>query len=330
MPADSTFCVKPLRPTLEAEPSAASLPLDRAERNAIKGLGETASGWLFLTLLMMAIGSWGAWFENKDPGLLGIGFAVVSSMAAMGGVMGLVDRAVKRDKIAAAERRKALRVSEQIANRNDSKIRRAAEEAASLSAALTNNYHASRSLADALPGHLESASGWLRRGAAEYEENAFSPFWDAVESATKELGAFQRNVNQLARNAGQYHQGLAGRDHTFPPFPVQPGHLPDASAVLGQFHAVVRLGQTNFQFANIWEHRRTRDVLIAGFRNLGDAISNLGGVVEDSLAELEQSVSDGTARVTREEIRTRETVEARLVEQTRLLETAHSARARSA
>jgi hypothetical protein len=80
------------------------------------------------------------------------------------------------------------------------------------------------------------------------------------------------------------------------------------------------MGQTTFQFANIWEHRRTREVMIAGFRTLGDAVNNLGPAVEGSLSGLQQSVSSDVARLVQEEIKTRDSLDSRMMEQNRMLD----------
>lgn len=80
------------------------------------------------------------------------------------------------------------------------------------------------------------------------------------------------------------------------------------------------MGQTNFQFANIWEHRRTREVLIAGFRTLGEAINNLGATIEYSVSDLQRSISSDIANLVEEGIRTREAFDKRMVEQNRMLD----------
>ena len=96
--------------------------------------------------------------------------------------------------------------------------------------------------------------------------------------------------------------------------------VPDASSVMIQLARVVRLGQTNFEFANIWEHRRTREVLIAGFRTLGDALNTLGATIEHSVSALQQSVSSDAAMVVQEGIRTGEQLDRRMLEQNRMLD----------
>ncbi|MFY9825459.1 MAG: hypothetical protein WAM82_29060 [Thermoanaerobaculia bacterium] len=66
------------------------------------------------------------------------------------------------------------------------------------------------------------------------------------------------------------------------------------------------MGQTSFEFATIWEQRRTREVLIAGFRNLGEAMSNLRFAIQGSVEELKGALSSNIAQLLEEQVRTRE------------------------
>lgn len=80
------------------------------------------------------------------------------------------------------------------------------------------------------------------------------------------------------------------------------------------------MGQTNFEFANIWEHRRTREVLIAGFRTLGEAVNNLATTLENSTYTLQETLTSDLAKVVGEDIQTRDSLEKRMVEQNRMLD----------
>ena len=59
---------------------------------------------------------------------------------------------------------------------------------------------------------------------------------------------------------------------------------------MNSLYAVARKGQTDFRFVSIWEQRKTREVLIGGFRNLGDAVENVGNRIIASLTEMEKSL----------------------------------------
>jgi len=228
--------------------------------------------------------------------------------------------AIRRSRTTDLEREKATKEKVRIENANQNEIRRANDEASSLTNALTNRYTISTKLASNLPQYLNNASGWLRQAQKEYNDNAFSPFWDAVENVAINLSVFNDEVKELSRNAIEYYRMLEGKEHTFPAFPANMGTIPDPSSVVNELRRTVRMGQTNFQFANIWEHRRTREVLIAGFRTLGEAVNNLGGAIEYSVSNLQQSVSSDVAKLVEEEIKTRETFDKRMLEQNQLLD----------
>ena len=54
---------------------------------------------------------------------------------------------------------------------------------------------------------------------------------------------------------------------------------------------IVHDAQKDFEFAVIWEHRHTRQVLIGGFEILGQAIGNLQGRINSSVHSLKESLS---------------------------------------
>lgn len=204
---------------------------------------------------------------------------------------------------------------------------RVANEANALTSNLSEIYKSSRHLASDLGKDLSQATSYLQHAEEEYNANAFSPFWDAIEGAARSLADHNKNVKQLSKNAEWYYKNLHGRKHTFPPFPIQPNMLPNVLPVLNEFRRVVRLGQTNFQFAQIWEHYKDRQVMMAGFRYFGEAISNLRGTIEHSISDLQASITSSLAKSIIEEINTRDVIadageklNERLLEQSRMLD----------
>lgn len=189
------------------------------------------------------------------------------------------------------------------------------DEAASLSTQLNELFVSCREHPMKASEYLKNASGWLQIAGDEYAENAFDPFWTAIENAAVNIDAFNQTVNTLSSNTRNYYAHLEGRNHTFPVFPVRPESLPDPRPVVKEFRRVVRMGQTNFQFANIWEHRKTREVLIAGFRTLGDAVNNLASVVEGEISSLRDTLHSDLVQVVEQQIRTREAAEKSVEEQ---------------
>lgn len=154
------------------------------------------------------------------------------------------------------------------ADKND----RDSTELASTLVALMNS---SLDLAEQLPILLSTASRFLQLANSEFHERAFDPFWTALENGLRALGSFHDDCQVLSKSADSYYSRLAGREHNFPPFPVTSTMIPNPTGVLLELRQLLRKGQTDFQFAQIWEQRKTRQVLISGFQTLADAVTGL-------------------------------------------------------
>jgi methyl-accepting chemotaxis protein len=60
----------------------------------------------------------------------------------------------------------------------------------------------------------------------------------------------------------------------------------------GRLQRIVRKAQRNFEFATIYEQRKTNEILIAGFATLGEAIYGLGSRLEQSIGMLCERIDD--------------------------------------
>jgi len=309
------YSVSPKKVDPRPTPQVDSIPLEDWEKRDIKGWTKGPSGGAGLLLALVVFGATVAWGTSA-----GVGAAVPLGFVAAALVVTVLHLLIRGSRISEKERVKAQQAKQSVESSNQAEISRAENEARYLTSDLMNTYESSAVVAAELHQHLSRAASWLQQAENEFGDNAFSPFWDAVENAAQQLAAFNDKANQVSRAADKYYLGLNGRTHTFPAFPASSGNLPNPSAAVNELRRVVRMGQTNFQFANIWEHRRTREVMIAGFRTLGEAVNNLGSVVERSLSGLEQSVSSDVARLVQEEIKTRDSLDRRMTEQNRMLD----------
>lgn len=286
------------------EPVYKNASLTEYERNNVEGLNSGVGVILWIAIV--------AFLGFSAEGGFTIA-TIVSSVALASVALAIIVLLMKTYKVSELQRQKTKEA-------NQSENRRVIDEAESLTSSLTRNYNSSKEHVDDLPQHLIQASKYLIKAESEYESNAFAPFWDAVEDAAQCLAVFNDKAKELSENADQYYRKLDDRKHTFPVFPVQLRTIPDASEEVKELRRIVRMGQTNYQFANIWEHRRTREVLIAGFRTLGEVVNNLGATIEGSIYDLRRSVSSDLAKVVEEQITTRETLDKRLLEQNRVLD----------
>jgi hypothetical protein len=232
--------------------------------------------------------------------ILGVSLAAAVSVGAY-------SARVERKRAVSAEMKRQTE-REETDHRN--KVSAASNEAARVTKEVTEIYVTSPQLADSLERDLTQAFAGLASAEAEYVAHAYAPFWDAIEGVAGTLGRMTLNLRLIASNAQQYERLLDGRRHTFPRFSVDTTTLAapqEAAHMLGE---VVRRGQQSFEFSMIWEQRRTRDVLIAGFGSLADAVAGMGDAVTRSYAlccdainavtsTVEYRVSENTLEVSR-------------------------------
>jgi hypothetical protein len=134
----------------------------------------------------------------------------------------------------------------------------------------------------------------LKSAAFEMQEEAFAPFWDQIENAAGALGECHASCQWVSVGVPRYEEILRGRDHNFPDCFEGIETLPDCRPLLEELYRLVRQAQRDFHFANIWEHRQTRKVMIAGFATLGEAIRSLEATVERSIADLKKTIEART------------------------------------
>ena len=294
-------------------PQVDSVPLSDWEKRDIKGLSGCA-GFFLATAVFGGVLAWG--ISARMEG----GSAAVLAAVAGAVVVAVIHFSIIGTKTSDKERAKAQQEKQNVDSANKTAISQAENEARYVTTSLMTTFESSEVITSEFPQCLSKAANSLQRAEQEYKDNAFSPFWDAVENAAQQLAVFNDKAKQISRFADQYYGGLNGRRHTFPSFPVNSSNLANPSSVINELRRVVRMGQTNFQFANIWEHRRTREVMTAGFRTLGEAVSNLGSTVENAVYGLQQSISTDTARLVQEEIKTWDSLDSLLMEQNRMLD----------
>ena len=197
-------------------------------------------------------------------------------------------------------------------------LERNESEAKEATARVTAILKSASDLSAMLPVKLRNSVRLIQQADEDFSENAYGPFWDGIEAVATDLSSFSRNTNELSKLAADYYSSLKGREHNFPVFPCRAENLGDPRPIAQEFRRIVRKGQTNFEFANIWEHRRTRDVLISGFKTLGDAVNNLGDVVEQSLLSLQRATSSDIARLADEQIYSRSLLTQEMRQQTQI------------
>ncbi len=203
---------------------------------------------------------------------------------------------------------------------NNNAVKRMQEEADDLTTKLRKILSTSLSIPNELQDELDIASKYIKKSRQEFSENAFDPYWDCIEKAALAFEMFRRKINLLSDNVREYYNLLKGKKHNFPKFPVSFDSLSDSTSLLDEFHQVVRLGQTNPDFAIIWNHRKTREVIISGFNNLFEGIDNLSAVIQSGFSNLQDSLESNISRIVDEEINIRDSITEKLNDQDKKLD----------
>lgn len=283
------FTVQPRRIIPEPIPQVDSLRLEEYERGNVGGLNGCLGLviWAVLWMVMGGVTRSGGW-------------GILLATAAVAGLAWFI----REQKVAEAEALKAQAQKGMVADRNRRQGEIAEQEAADLANRLVQLYNSAIATQDHLKRSLDYTSELLRHAEYEYRANAFSSFWDCVEKAAEQLADFSTRTRELSKLGAEYYRSLEGRQHTCTAFPVR--QIPNPAPVSKEWRRIVRLGETNFHFANIWEHRRTRKVMILGFQNMAEAVDNLAGAVDGSVSDLRNSLTSKTAELAKEQIRLRD------------------------
>lgn len=169
---------------------------------------------------------------------------------------------------------------------------------------LTSTHDNAVQLKQAVPALLQSTDAHLRRAEQEFQRGAYSPFWESIEGATRNLAEVADNLQQF-NGLVQQHNALTGKlasEHrtTTPDFPVRLTdiYVAEQGQELSQrMDMQVAKAQTDYHFATIYEQRRTSAIMIAGFTTLGSAISGMTDRITSQLVDVVRSV-DAVGRST--------------------------------
>ena len=151
----------------------------------------------------------------------------------------------------------------------------------------------SLSLLESLPGWVVSAETDLDQAEVDFAEGAFAPFWSSVERAALALAAFYESVQRLESNSCEYIELRTSCKGQVPAFSVSCGstaRMKVATMTSHRMHGIVRRAQRDFQFAVIYEHRKTNQILVAGFRNLAQAVDEMASRIAESIDSLTTSI----------------------------------------
>ena len=156
----------------------------------------------------------------------------------------------------------------------------------------------SLALFEEIPNHLITAEECLKQAEREFLEGAFAPFWDAIEKTVNELGWVYKCVENIRHNLSQYTDVIKKYEDVPPQFPLARKSIEKISignSTAERMKEIVRNAQRNFQFATIYEQRKTNQILVAGFTNLAQALDQMTWQIANSIDNLVGSVDSMTS-----------------------------------
>jgi|HubBroStandDraft_5_1064220.scaffolds.fasta_scaffold22210_5 DNA anti-recombination protein RmuC len=228
-------------------------------------------------------------------------WSVTFALGVIGFVAYLISEHLKMEKLrraTEASRENALK-AEQLARKNaleaEQQTRKRALEAEQeqCRTRMIRVGEESLDLFECMPGYLKSAERSLDQAEVDFAEGVFAPFWDSIEKAATALGRFDEGVYKIKANSYAYTALIPIYRDAPPRFPLSSrsvSKLSVATATTERMNAIVRTAQRSFQFATIYEQRKTNQILVAGFTNLAQALDQIAWQIRTSISDLARAV----------------------------------------
>ena len=151
---------------------------------------------------------------------------------------------------------------------------------------------------ETIPKYLQATEEWLDVAESDFKDGAFAPFWDSIEKAAYILGEFDESVQKIKENSSKYPDFIRQYEDVPPPFPISNKSIEKiniGTTTAERMKTIVRKAQRNFQFATIYEQRKTNQILIAGFQTLAQALDQMTYQIADSINNLAGSIGSMTS-----------------------------------
>lgn len=145
-----------------------------------------------------------------------------------------------------------------------------------------------------IPDFLFGAQKHLTQAKTDFSERAFSPFWDSIEKSLEMIGGYGECIQNISKHMSSYKKYALRYDGTPPSFPLTDESIESVKStttVVDQFHAIVRLAQRDFQFASIYEQRKTNRILVSGFNTIAEAIHGIGDDITRTVRDFSTQTS---------------------------------------
>ena len=216
-------------------------------------------------------------FLNGD---YGVAFGLIGAMAVVFGVLVALDRWSKDSERQMYEREQEEELQEEARSE------------------ISEIVSYARSHFQDLYQHHRQAKKALDNAEIYFNENLYSPFWDAVEGAASELGSFSQKMANLSEQLQAYVKWTAIYEGTPDKFPVtvdefrEIRQLGAESKLSDRMRNIVRAAQRDFHFSSIFEQRKTQKSIIAGFESFEDVLNDVGDQITYEVENLNNTMQD--------------------------------------
>lgn len=145
-------------------------------------------------------------------------------------------------------------------------------------------------LQNGIPLQLDNAKNVLEKIKFEFKENALIPFWDEVENFVEVMNSYQDSLQIIETNQKTYYSIINSTENDFPKEFSTKIDQTIPLKLINDFKTIQREAFKKFEFANLWEQRKTQKILAFGFSNLQDAIYNMSDSITFSINGLNDSI----------------------------------------
>lgn len=192
------------------------------------------------------------------------------------------------DKLADAKARKLV---------EESAVRARNESERSLVVSMASDVDA---LQETLEPLLNQAAVHITRAELELKDDSVGAFWDEIEAATRRFAQYNNSISVIHKLAKDHAKRRSALPSEFRPNALEPRSLPDGDYLLSRMSKIVKQARRNPQWETIFQQRRTNDILVGGFENLGNALESLQDTVSSGFSDLAHVLHSSVDRITSE------------------------------
>jgi hypothetical protein len=137
--------------------------------------------------------------------------------------------------------------------------------------------------------HLETILSLLKYN---FKDNALIPFWDNIESFIKNINSLNESITILDRNKQFYFKIIEETSNNFPKYFPNINKYKEIENLIKKFKNIKYEAFRKFEFASIWEQRKTQKIIALGFLTMKDAIDNMPYELLYSIRKLNSTIEN--------------------------------------